>query len=395
MILSALELENFRNYESLHLEANPKINVLFGENGQGKTSIIEAIYMCSCARSHRTSKDKEIIKHGEDNYQIRLKYFNAYDGKINYDFERELGLAYGYFQGKSGRQRIVSQDGAKFDKISDFVGKFNAVIFAPEDLQLVKSGPAARRRFLDLLLSQIKTSYFINLQEYSRVLKQRNKLLKQFKEQKKFNLNEFEAMQLDSWDQQLCQYSVAIISERLQLLDEIKDYAKDIHEYISSGTEFLSFEYKTNTGIKKEMNANEMYNALQTRLKNKRSADIALGYTSLGPHRDDFDILLNDFSLRNYGSQGQQRTAVLALKMSELKVIEAYTKQKPVLLLDDVMSELDFTRRDKLIKSLSDTQIFITCTNPEQLDLDWYENSAKDGISYYKVDSGHVAKVWV
>ena len=147
MILSALELENFRNYESLHLEANPKINVLFGENGQGKTSIIEAIYMCSCARSHRTSKDKEIIKHGEDNYQIRLKYFNAYDGKINYDFERELGLAYGYFQGKSGRQRIVSQDGAKFDKISDFVGKFNAVIFAPEDLQLVKSGPAVWRRF--------------------------------------------------------------------------------------------------------------------------------------------------------------------------------------------------------------------------------------------------------
>ncbi len=391
MIVSNLTLKNFRNYSELELKPTPGLNVLFGQNGQGKTNIVEAIYMIACARSHRTSKDAELIKHDKSHYQIDLDYFLSKSDGIDYSFERNLTLAYGDLDGKSKNQRVLHKNEMKLDRVSDFVGNFHAVMFAPEDLQLVKDGPAVRRRFMDLLLSQIKINYFVNLQSYHRVLNQRNKLLKQFKEADKYRLDEFESAMLDTWDDELANYALKIINERLQLIEMIKEYSRKVHRHISDDAEYLSFKYKTNTTIKIENDDEDNFNSILQRLKDRRTRDIAVGSTSVGPHRDDFEIYLNEELIRSYASQGQQRTAVLSLKMAELQIINDLTNQTPVLLLDDVMSELDSNRREKLLSSLDNTQIFITCTDPDQLDKDWLEKSKDKGISYFQVDDGTVS----
>ncbi len=393
MIVSELNLHNFRNYKDISIKPNPGLNVLFGQNGQGKTNLVEALYLCACARSHRTAKDIELIKHNSDNYKIDLKYFSSKKGTIDYSFERQLGLFYGKKNGSSSNQRILFKDYVQLSKTVDFVGNFHAVMFAPEDLEIVKSGPAVRRRFLDLLLSQIKSSYFVALQNYFRILKQRNNLLKNFRDAEKFKLNEFDSIQLDIWDEELINIAVYIVNERIKALAKISEYARSIHKHISDGREYISFKYISNTKIHEDMDEAEMKEAFNNRLKQSRSRDIALGSTSSGPHRDDFDIYINEYNARNYASQGQQRTIVLALKMAELQIIEDITNEVPILLLDDVLSELDQTRREKLINSLDNTQIFITTTDPEQLDKNWLNNSKKHSISYFKVDSASVEEL--
>ncbi len=394
MIVSALKLKNYRNYSELEIKPTPGLNVLFGENGQGKTNIVEAIYMCTSARSHRTSKDLELIKHDKSRYQIDLNYYSSKLSEIDYSFEKSLRLQYGDFANNKN-QRVLHKNEVKLDKVSEFVGNFHAVIFAPEDLQLVKDGPTVRRRFMDLLLSQIKLNYFVSLQNYSRVLNQKNKLLKSFREANNYKLNEFDSALLDTWDEELSKYALVIINERFRLLESLKDYAREIHMHISDDAEHLTFKYKTNTGMKVEFSDDENFANIMQRLKDRRIRDIAVGSTSVGTHRDDFEIFLNDEPIRNYGSQGQQRTAVLSLKMAELQIIADITKEVPVLLLDDVMSELDANRREKLLSSLENTQIFITTTDPEQLDEDWIEKSKNSGISYFKVDAGTVTEVSV
>lgn len=395
MIVSSLQLEYFRNYKSLVLDFSPGINVLYGNNGQGKTNVIEAIYMCACARSHRTARDSELIYHNEDNYKINLEYYSSYKNIENTDYLEQIGIHYKLLQtvGK-GSQRIkreLTKDNVPLEKLSEFVGNFHAVMFAPEDLQIIKSGPAERRRFIDLLLSQIKPNYFKNLQEYSHILKQRNALLKDYRDKYK-EISSLQIAQLEIWDEVFAKKAAEIIIDRFYIIDKMNFYAKKIHNTISNGLEILDLSYETLSTLDMSMEQPVIAELMYNKLSNSREQDIFRGYTSSGPHRDDFDIQFNNISLKTFGSQGQQRTAVLAMKMAELEIIRHVTKETPVLLLDDVMSELDDNRRKQLVNGLQHTQIFVTCTDPEHLDKDWLSTST-EGISYYKVSEGTVKPV--
>ncbi len=393
MIVSGIHLENFRNYEEVNLSPVPGLNILYGNNGQGKTNVIEAVNMCACARSHRTSKDVELIRHGSSFYNIDLKYYASYAEVLDDAYEESVGIRYKRLVTVGNEfKRELTKDGISVPRVVDFVGTFHAVIFAPEDLSLVKDGPAVRRRFLDLLLSQIKPSYFQNLQLFSRILKQRNTLLKQFRDLGK-SLDLFQAEQLSMWDEEFARVAANLIMDRLQLIDKLSFWAGDIHKKISGGLEKLRLVYRTLSGVTIDLQQADIVDNVFQRLKKTRNEDIFRGSTSSGPHRDDFDLLINDFTLKSFGSQGQQRTAVLALKMAELEIIRHQVNEAPVLLLDDVLSELDIGRREHLLNSLQHVQIFVTCTDPEQLDQNWLLNVSADKPAYFKVQHGTIARV--
>lgn len=396
MIVSSLHLENFRNYKELDLNFSPGVNVLFGNNGQGKTNVIESIYMCACARSHRTGKDQELIYHNEDQYKIDLKYFSSFKDSENSDFEEHIGIHYKQLNTVANDhirfKRDFFKDNIQITKVSEFVGQFHAVMFAPEDLQIIKSGPSERRRFLDLLISQVKPSYFKNLQDYGHILKQRNALLKKYREQDT-KLDVLQEAEIEIWDEAFANKAAKIIQDRFITLDKLNYFAGNFHKDISGGLEEIKLKYDTISSLYYEMDIEEMVANIYKRLQQNRDFDVIRGYTSLGPHRDDFDILFNSISLKTFGSQGQQRTAVLAMKMAELEIIRHDSKEAPILLLDDVMSELDANRRKQLVNSLQHIQIFVTCTDPEQLDQDWLENLNSNEISYYKVDQGKVERM--
>ncbi len=404
MYIKNLKLKNFRNYKDLNLDFNPYINIFLGSNGQGKTNILEAIYMMTCARSHRTAKDIDIIRKDSNAYCIDLKYveddkikfkdenkdlenlelkfINSAEGiaelnneeyKNNIEFYKKL---YSKF---SSRKRLILHNDIELSKISEFCGLFNAVIFAPEDLLMIKEGPATRRRFLDLLVSQINKHYFLELQELQIILKNRNTILKNIKEgnykNNIANINNFNIdinkVHLNVWNQKLAEVSAKIIVERKNIIKEIENFAEAFHYMMSDGKEKLKIKYKTISSIKEEDNLEIIEEKILNKLIKDEKDDISRGNTSTGPHRDDLEFLINDMSLKFYGSQGQQRSAVLSLKIAELKMIEKKIGKKAVLLLDDVMSELDPNRRLALIKSVNDMQVFITCTDLLQLSKDW------------------------
>ncbi len=393
MIVSGIHLENFRNYEEVNLSPVPGLNILYGNNGQGKTNIIEAVNMCACARSHRTAKDAELIRHGSSFYDIELKYFSSYAEVLDDSYEESIAIRYKQMVTVGNEfKRELTKDGISVPRIADFVGTFHAVMFAPEDLSIVKDGPAVRRRFLDLLLSQIKPSYFQNLQYFSRILKQRNTLLKQFRE-KGGSLDLLQTEQLNMWDEEFANVAAKLITDRLQLVDKLTYWAGDIHKNISGGLERLSLVYRTLPGVTIDLQQDAIVDNILKRLQRTRNDDIFRGSTSSGPHRDDFDLMINDFALRSFGSQGQQRTAVLALKMAELEIIRHQVNEAPVLLLDDVLSELDIGRREHLLNSLQHVQIFVTCTDPEQLDQNWLTNVTNDKPAYFHVNQGTVSRV--
>lgn len=396
MIVTQLKLQNFRNYESCDLRPDPGLNVLFGNNGQGKTNIIEAIYMCSCARSHRTPKDSDLIRHGQNFYSIDLSYQSNFNEIATDAYEEELGITYKTLQTIDNYtkryERILSRDQIRLDRTSDFIGLFHAVMFAPEDLQLIKEGPSVRRRFLDLLISQISPVYFRNLQIFARLLRQRNTLLKQFRDNELYKEDNV-VQQLAIWDEQYSQCAAQIIAERLTVIDRIAFTAAEIHSRISGGKENLTFKYRTQSGIDISKSTDEIAEVIYQRLSRTRADDIFRGNTSCGPHRDDFDIYLNDLPLKHFGSQGQQRTAVLAMKMAELEFIRHKTHEAPVLLLDDVMSELDINRRELLLSSLQHVQIFVTCTDPEQLDRSCFSEQQRTEARYFEVQEGSLRQV--
>ena len=394
MIVSKIHLENFRNYSQVTLIPDAGINVLFGNNGQGKTNVIESIYMCACARSHRTAKDAELIKHGENSYKIDLNYFSSNQVGISDDYEQQIGIHYKQLQGigNSKNERLLYKDEIVLSRVSDFVGNFHAVMFAPEDLQLIKDGPSARRRFLDLLLSQIKPSYFQQLQLFARILRQRNTLLKYFRDQEK-KPDSVYLEQLVIWNEQYAKSAAQVITERLQLIDKLTYWSANLHKQISGGAEDLRLIYRTIPGIEIDSSNDNIIDNIFNRLQKNQTEDINRGNTSIGPHRDDFDLLVNKFSLRSFGSQGQQRTAVLALKMAELEIIRKSCKESPILLLDDVMSELDFGRREQLLSCLQNVQIFVTCTDPDQLDKNWLSSVGNDVASYYRVADSTITKI--
>ena len=416
MYISTLQLENFRNYRRLDLHVGPSINVFFGANAQGKTNLIEAVYLCACARSHRTSKDRELIFHGESFYKINLKLRsrkrqrdvlaeeNQYEETLSLSFQDAKETPAGFIKAK----RTAEHDDVPFEKISDFIGIFHAVIFAPEDLLLIKEGPSVRRRYLDLLISQVRPMYFFDLQTYAKILMQKNKTLKLLRQKKGIRqLSEEEKKEIEIWDFPLAQVASRIIAERIKFSERVRFFASEKHLQISGGKESLFVRYRTVTGILSEEvladphnHLAEMEEILLNKWKVTVQDDFEKGSTSSGPHRDDLELSLDGDGLRAFASQGQQRSAALALKLAELMILREETGESPVLLLDDVFSELDSSRRACLLQNIEDSQVFLSCTDRSFIEKELLDTCERDPvcsvsgrqISFFEVLDGSVTE---
>ena len=334
MYIKNLKLKNYRNYSFLNLDLVNGINIIYGDNAQGKTNILEAIYMSSTTKSYKQAKDKEIIKFGEEEAHIKTIY-------IKKEKENTIDIHI-----KNNKNKGIAVNGKKINKISDFFGLTNAIIFAPENLYIIKEGPNLRRKFLDFYISQIDKIYINNLSNYNKILNQRNILLKNIV------YNKSDKNELEIWDKQLILYGKLIIKKRKEIIEELKKEIYEKHLFISSNTEKLITEYEYNVDEKD----------FENKLKDNIEQDIKYQTTQIGPHRDDIKFIINDVDIRKYGSQGQQRTAALSLKLAELSSIKKIKQDNPVLLLDDVFSELDLIRQKLLVEYIKDIQVIITVT---------------------------------
>ena len=355
MYINKIKLQNFRNYNEQEINLNKSINVFYGDNAQGKTNILEAIFLCTFGKSFRTNKEKELIKLGKDNANVIIEYEKKdRDGKISISI--------------SDKKQILV-NGIKIKKLSELLGNINIVIFTPDDINILKGGPALRRRFLDMMIGQLKPNYVYTLNMYIKTLEQRNNYLRQIKEENKpENL-------LDIWDEKLIEYADIIYKYRKEFIDKIKKKLNIIHKKITDEKEEINIQYISNCESK------EVYSEL---LKQRRKLDIIKGFTTKGIHRDDFEIYINNKELSIYGSQGQNRTAILSLKLSELQVIYDEIEEEPILLLDDFMSELDINRRKNFLNNINNTQVIITCA--EKIEF------LKENVDYclYQVKEGEI-----
>ena len=338
MIINKLELTDYRNYESLELEFDKGTNILFGDNAQGKTNILEAIFVAATTKSHRGSKDSEIIRFGCSEGHIR-----TYLEKNGVGTKVDMHL-------RSAKSKGIAIDGQRIKKATDLMGLCNVVFFSPEDLNIIKNGPGYRRRFIDMELSQLDSFYLYNLNNYNKIVNQRNQLLKDLY----FNPQLKETLPI--WDDQLISYGNKVIERRRQFVDQLNEIIYDIHRKLSGGIEEIKIIYEPDTD-------EEGY---AEKLKKNHERDIKSKVTSVGPHRDDFSFETGGIDIRKYGSQGQQRTAALSLKLSEIEIVKNITKDTPILLLDDVLSELDSKRQKFLLDSIGDIQTIITCTGLEE-----------------------------
>lgn len=338
MFIRSLELQDYRNYDSLSMEFHNGINILYGDNAQGKTNILEAIYISGTTKSHRGSKDKEIIKLGKD--QAHIRTFVERD-KVQHKIDMHL---------KKNKPKGVAIDGIPIKKSSELFGILNLIFFSPEDLSIIKNGPSERRRFIDLELCQLDKVYLHNLTNYNKVITQRNNLLKQIS----FNNQLMDTLSI--WDIQLVKYGTEIMKRRELFIRQLNEIVYDIHSKLSGGKEELFIKYEPNVNV-------EEYSK---KLSNSVSRDVAQKITSVGPHRDDICFLIGSIDIRKFGSQGQQRTSALSLKLAELELVKNMTHDNPVLLLDDVLSELDRKRQNYLLNSIHDIQTIITCTGLEE-----------------------------
>ena len=399
MIVTQIKLNQFRNYQEQEIAASPGINVFFGDNAQGKTNILEAVYLCTCARSHRTARDSDLILRQADQYAVKVA-FDSCNGSAESVEIHYLDAVPGDEQ-RSRAVRHIYHNNMRLERISDLMGLFHAVIFAPEDLMLVKEGPATRRRYLDLLISQVRPSYFLYLQQFSRILAQRNKLLKDLREQgygRQRPLDDVKQMQLEVWNDTLASEGAAIIYQRLLYTDRIAKIAMDAQVSISSGKEQLFVKYKSIAGLAQNTSEKEIYSLYVSKLKSMVCEDIEKGLTGQGPHRDDMELSLDGSGLKPFASQGQQRSAVLALKLAELVILKQDTGETPVFLLDDVMSELDEKRRASLLLNIEDAQVFVTCTDAQLVFNEMIKKTPVSGeagaerpYAFFKVEQGHVS----
>ena len=357
MILKSLELANFRNYEELNISFDKGTNILYGDNAQGKTNILEAIYVSATTKSHKGSKDKEIINFDKEEAHIR-----TYLEKENVETRVDMHL-------RKNKSKGIAIDGQKIKKAADLMGLLNVVFFSPEDLSIIKDGPAERRRFADMELCQLDSFYLYNLNHYNKIIGQRNKLLKDmyFQPELKETLN--------IWDSQLVSFGSKIIERREQFVKQLGDIIFDIHKKLSGGKEELVIAYEPNVSIED----------FEKQMKYNQDKDIRLKQTTTGPHRDDFSFVVNGVDIRKYGSQGQQRTAALSLKLSEIELVKKISKDTPVLLLDDVLSELDSNRQNYLLNSIGNIQTIISCTG-----LDEFINNRFEINKIFKVTNGTV-----
>lgn len=355
MWIKNIKIKNFRNYEKEEINLEKNINIFYGENAQGKTNIIEAIFLCSLGKSFRAKKDIEMIKINEQNAIVEIEYEKSdRDGKIKIEL---------------GNKKNIYLNGIKIKKLSELLGNLNIVIFTPDDINILKGGPENRRKFLDIMISQLRPNYMHILNLYMKTIDQRNKYLKQIKEENK------DEKLLEIWDEKLAEYAIKICEYREEFINKIIEKIKKIHKNITNGKEEIELKYIT------ECKNKENYLKL---LKERRKLDIIKGFTTKGVHRDDFVIYINKKEINIYGSQGQNRTAMLSLKLAELQVINDEIGEYPILLLDDFMSELDKNRRKNFLENIENTQVIITGT--EKLDI--------ENLKYleYNVSNGQVIK---
>lgn len=347
MYIEKLELRNFRNYKENEIRFSKKYNIIFGENAQGKTNIIEAIFLCASGRSHRTSKDSELLNINSNNYYIGL---NANKDQENLDIE----IIY-----EKDKRKIVKINEIPIKKIGNLMGKILAVIFSPEDLSVINEGPSQRRRFIDITLSQIKPSYFYDLQLYNKVLLQRNSLLKEIIN----NRNLIDTLEV--WDEKISEVGSRIIKTRYEFINRLSEITKKNHSILSDDYEKLEIIYSSSVNTDNYDDIEIIKNNMLNEIKRVRNVELKRCTTIKGPHRDDYEIYINDMDIKSFGSQGQKRTAILSMKLSEVQIIKEETGEYPILLLDDVMSELDMKRRKILFDNINHLQTFITCTEKE------------------------------
>ena len=357
MNIRSIELKNFRNYENLEISFDEGTNILFGDNAQGKTNILEAAYMSGTTKSHKGSRDREMIRFGEE--EAHLKTVVVRGGR---EYQIDMHL-------KKNRAKGIAIDKIPIKKASELFGILNIVFFSPEDLNIIKNGPAERRRFLDSELCQLDRIYLADLTNYNKILAQRNKLLKDMIYRPSLSDT------LPVWDMQLIETGKKIIRRRKQFVDELREIVSDIHCRISGGKEELFLKY--------EPNIDDIF--FEDELSRAKEKDKKLCQTSVGPHRDDLLFSIGDVDIRKYGSQGQQRTSALSLKLSEIELVRKSISDTPVLLLDDVLSELDSSRQNYLLNNISDTQTIITCTG-----LDEFVRNRFTVNRVFEVIAGHV-----
>lgn len=360
MIVESLKLQNYRNYEYLNMNFDEKINIIYGDNAQGKTNILESMYVCATSKSHRGSKDREIIRFDNDESHIKV---NVKKNDMNYRIDMHL---------KKNKPKGIAVNGIPIKRAVELFGILNIVFFSPEDLNIIKNGPSERRRFIDMELSQLDKIYLDCLINYNKVVNQRNSLLKEYA----FSGREDIISSLDIWDMQLVKYGNDVIKSREKFVKEINDLVKSIHTKLSGDREQLEIIYEP---CVKEQD-------FESELVRVRDRDLKFKCTNIGPHKDDMCFLINGMDVRKYGSQGQQRTAALSLKLAEIELVKQIIHDTPVLFLDDVLSELDSRRQNFLLDSIGNIQTMITCTG-----LDEFINNRFSINKIFKVVNGTVS----
>lgn len=357
MYIKNLALQNYRNYESAEIRFSDGINILYGDNAQGKTNILEAIYLTGTTKSHRGSKDREIIRFGTEESHIRADI-----RKENMDRRIDMHL-------KKNKTKGIAIDMVPIRKSSELLGTMNMVFFSPEDLSIIKNGPAERRNFMNMELCQLDKIYVSHLANYNKSLDQRNNLIKQI------GFDKSKLDMLSVWNDQLVKYGIEIIKKRNTFIELINQIIPDIHSDLTSGKEHLCLIYEKNT---------EAESFLST-LEEKQETDLRYQTTQTGPHRDDIAFMIDGMDVRKFGSQGQQRTVALSLKLAEIELVKKLIQDNPILLLDDVMSELDRSRQDALLESIRGIQTILTCTG--------YDDFIKERLTIdkvYKVVAGTI-----
>lgn len=359
MIIKNVRIENFRNIDLARFSPHKKMNIIYGENAQGKTNILEAIWLFTGEKSFRKAKDNELLKFDKESYRIRVKFESN-------EREQEAVLQF-----REKEYKKFTLNGVELSSASELVGKFNAVIFSPDDISIISDGPSVRREFLDNAITQIYPAYEKMLKNYNKALTQRNNALKDYRYHR-----EIEYV-LDAFENSIVNLGFSIIKYRKRYVDLLNEFCPDIYKEITEQKENIKIEYCTTIGA--------TIDDFKVKLKKSREEDMYTLKTSIGPHRDNLQIDINGNSSRNYGSQGQKRTASLSIKLAEGEVINKTTGIRPIVLLDDVMSELDKTRQNYILNHIKNWQVFITCCDPNNI------NGLKSG-RIFKVKNGRCVR---
>lgn len=359
MIIKSIDLQNFRNYETEKIEFDENTNILYGDNAQGKTNILEAIFLSGTSKSHKGSKDSEIINFSKDESHIKTVI-----SKNGIDYRIDIHI-------RKNKSKGIAVNGVPIKKSSELYGIVNIVFFSPEDLNIIKAGPFARRRFIDMEMCQLDKIYVNSLINYNKAIDQRNRLLKDI------YFSPYLEDTMDIWDENILKYGSEIIRKREAFINELNEIIRKIHFTLSGGRENIVIKYEPCVSAEE----------FESVLKYTRERDKKQKSTGSGPHRDDIIFSVNDVDIRKYGSQGQQRTAALSLKLAEIEIVKKHIGDTPILLLDDVLSELDSNRQNYLLNSIHNIQTIMTCTG-----LDEFINNRFNVNRIFKVTNGKVSK---